>query len=412
MTDSFNPGDVIVNNLTVVSPRSNSWNMAPNFLQANILESIFNSSITATIEVLDDQDYLGNLKLAGDESVQFSITKPNGGTANYNFHLNKVDNVENMPSMKSKKYTLECTSIEVLKGQANHHQKAYNTTIDGIVKDIFGTLGSALGITTESTKGQRKWIASGKPYDLIETLRREAVSQQYKGSNFLFWQTAAGFFFQSIDYMLNQGDAKTFIMSNALNTSMEGLQNIDRNIIAFKVLQNFDAASRVHNNVINHRMMTYDPHTHAFKKQDMKPKQSELGNNLGSGLLTTLDTFLSLFDQNAYKAIFRVVNPNQKLQIGKSFVPDTVPYKQLQLASMQEQLLNMTVIGDTVLQAGKTINNNVPRIIADPNNSENDVQISGRWLLSKVHHEIRMPTDRPRWITHLECLKGSYQESV
>ena len=52
----FNPGDVIVNNLTVVSPRSNSWNMAPNFLQANILESIFNSSITATIEVLDDQE--------------------------------------------------------------------------------------------------------------------------------------------------------------------------------------------------------------------------------------------------------------------------------------------------------------------------------------------------------------------
>jgi hypothetical protein len=108
----------------------------------------------------------------------------------------------------------------------------------------------------------------------------------------------------------------------------------------------------------------------------------------------------------------RVVNPNQKLQIGKSYVPDSVPYKQLQLASMQEQLLNMTVIGDTVLQAGKTINNNVPRIIADPNNSDNDVQISGRWLMSKVHHEIRMPTDRPRWITHLECLKGSYQESV
>ena len=148
----FNPGDVIVNNLTVVSPRSNSWNMAPNFLQANILESIFNSSITATIEVLDDQDYLGNLKLAGDESVQFSITKPNGGTANYNFHLNKVDNVENMPSMKSKKYTLECTSLEVLKGQANHHQKAYNTTIDGIVKDIFGTLGSSSGITTERSE--------------------------------------------------------------------------------------------------------------------------------------------------------------------------------------------------------------------------------------------------------------------
>jgi hypothetical protein len=403
----FNPGDVFIDTIMIVSPRSNSWNMAPNFISGDVLETIFSPSVTATIHVFDDSDYLGNLQLAGDELVNFTFRTPNGVTANYSLHLNSVKNVEIKGAMKSKTYELECLSREAMTGQANYHQKSYNTTIDSIIQDIFGTLGSSLGIQTESTKGQRNWIASGKPYDLIETLRKEAVSMQNKSSNFMFWQTWKSFYFQSLEYMLQQGDVKEFIQTNTIGHDIRNVMTVDQNILAWKVIQNMDAMNRIHAGVIDQRISTYDSHTHKFVYKDFNPKVEDL-TLLGSMGITTLSTFTSLFS-NAKKPLMRTVNPNQKLQIGQSNVPDVTPYKSVNLAQMQEQLLHMTVIGDPNLEPGKTITNNVPKIAAFTGPVGEELQVSGRWLISKTHHEIRMPDIRPRYISNLECLKGAYQ---
>lgn len=401
----YNPGDVFIDNIMIVSPRSNSWNMAGNFLSADILETIFTPSVTATIEVFDDQDYLGQLQLAGDELVKFTFRTPNGGSADYSLHLNSIKNVEIQGAMKSKVYQLECLSREAMTGQANHHQKAYNTTIDNMIKDIFGTLGSSLGIKTEPTKGNRKWIASGKPYDVIETLRKEAVSSSGVSSNFLFWATHASFYFQSLEYMIKQNSVKTFNQTNTIGHDLNNIFNVDTNILAWKVVQNMDAINRIHAGVMKQRIATYDPHTHKYAYQDVVPKGLPM---LGSVAITTLSTFLNLFP-DAKKPLFRVVNPNQKINIGKSFVPSVLPYKSLNLAQMQEQLLHMTVIGDPILEPGKLITNNVPKISAQTGNVDQERQVSGQWLISKTHHEIRRPDVRPRYISNLECLKGSYQ---
>jgi len=82
------------------------------------------------------------------------------------------------------------------------------------------------------------------------------------------------------------------------------------------------------------------------------------------------------------------------------------------MAQMQEQLMNMTVIGDPVLEPGKTITCNVPKVSAETNSIELEPQISGRWLIAKTHHEIRMADVRPRYQCHLECLKGGYEGSL
>ena len=79
---------------------------------------------------------------------------------------------------------------------------------------------------------------------------------------------------------------------------------------------------------------------------------------------------------------------------------------------MQEQRMSMTVIGDPVLEAGKIIMNNIPVSTSHSGFRQNDPQVSGKWLISKVRHEIKSSEARPRWVTHLECLKGSSEESL
>ena len=83
----YNPGDILINDLTISSPRSGSWQAAPFFISGEITETIFTPVVIAYIEILDDKDYLGNLKIAGDETVTFTYRNPAGTVASYEFHL-------------------------------------------------------------------------------------------------------------------------------------------------------------------------------------------------------------------------------------------------------------------------------------------------------------------------------------
>jgi len=407
---AHNPGDILIDDLTINSPRSGSWQAAGNFLSFDIFESMFAPAVLGTIEVLDDKDYLGTLKITGDETVSLSFRNPNGTSVSYQFHLNQVQDVGIEGAMKSKTYKLEVVSREALTGQGNQVQKAYNTTIDQIVADLHKNFhNSQLPIFTEPTKGNRKFVVPNQPsYHAIENLRKEAVSAQNKGSNYMFWQTWRGFYFQSLEYMLQQGDVKTFKQDNTIGHYLGNV--VDNNILAWQVKQNMDAMNRIHAGVINQRVTTYDPHTHKYVSNDFKIQQNEL-TNLGAGLITTLSSFLSLFP-NANRTVHRVVNPNQAINVGKSFVPASIPYKQLNMAAMQEQMMQMTAIGDPTLEPGKTITANVPKITGETGTTQSEPQVSGRWLISKVHHEVRRPQVRPRWVSNLECLKGAYQEGV
>ena len=406
----YNPGDILIDDLTVTSPRSGSWQAAPYFISAEITETIFTPVVLAYIEVLDDKDWLGQLKIAGDEMVTFTYRNPAGTVANYEFHLNSVKDIGIQGALKSKTYKLECVTREPMHAQVNYVQRSYNTTIGEMVADIImQDFKSKKKVNYEPTKGKRKFVVPNEPaLQWVDKMKAEAVSEKNKGSNYMFWQTHRGFYFQSLEYMMQQRDVKTFKQENTIGSSMRKI--VDTNILSWQVKQNMDASNRIHSGVMGHRVVTFDPHTHKYVSQDFKPKANEL-TGFGKGFITTLSSFLDIF-AGGVQTHFRMVNPNVKIDVEKSHVPGTIPYKELNIAQMQEQSLHMTVIGDPNLEPGKTIRNNVPKIVGTTSSNQLDAQVSGRWLISKVTHEIRQPQARPRWVSNLECLKGTYEESV
>ena len=402
-----NPGDIFVDVVSISSPRSGSMNMAANFLSAVVNETIFTPGVTAEIEVLDQEDYLGKLKIAGDELVTFQFRKPDGATAKYDMHLNSVREVEVKGAMKTKIYKLDCVSRETLAGQGKYVQKAYNTTIGSIIQDLFQQLGSKLPINVEATKGKRNIKIANQPVlHAMEMLRKQAISEKNKSSNYMFWKTHSGFHFKTMEELLSVAAVRTFKQDNTVGKSM--MSDFDSNILTWKVKQNMDAFNRVKAGATNQRVVTFNAHTLEFKKASIKKKQSEM-TNIGQGLITGL---LDGVIQGLERTVFRYVHANDKLQIDKSHVPEALPYKMLNLAQMQEQLMHMTVLGDPSLEAGKTIVCNIPKITSQTGNMEPEAQMSGKWLISKTQHIIQRPEVRPRFLTNLECLKGAYQEKV
>jgi hypothetical protein len=401
----YNPGDIGVEDLTISSPRTGSWQAAYNCLTIDIFESIFAPTVMATIVVFDDLDHIGQMKIAGDETVTLSLYNPNGESFGYEFHLNSVKEIEAKGALKSKHYSIECVSREALTGQSNQVQKGYKDTVDGIVADLhYSFSNSNLPIFTETTKGIRNYVVTSQPsFHAIETLRQEAVSAQFKGSNYMFWQTWRGFYFQSLEYMLAQGDVKVFTQDNTVGSSM--YKRIDTNIISWDVKQSMDATNRIHAGALNQRITSYDPHTHKYVSQDFKLGDSDTSSGGG---ITAMPTFAALFP-DAVRTVHRVNNPSSSTDVGKSFMAAAIPYKQLNLAQLQEQLMNMSVIGDPVLEPGKTVYCDVRKITGETDTMEQESRISGQWLIAKTHHKIQMPDVKPRYICELECLKGTVE---
>ena len=402
-----NPGDVFVDTVLISSPRTRSWNMAANFLSARVDETIFTPGVTAEIEVLDQEDYIGQLKIAGDELVTFQFRKPGGATAKYEMHLNSIKEVEIKGAMKTKIYKLDCVSRETLAGQGKYVQKAYNTTIGDIVQDLFKQLGSKQKVNVEATKGKRNIKITNQPIlHAIEMLRKQAVSEKNKSSNFMFWQTNSGFHFKTMEEMIQSSAVRTFKQDNTVGKSM--MSDFDSNILAWKVKQNMDAFSRIKAGATNQRVATFNVHTNEYRKVNLKKKQTEI-TNIGQGLISGL---LEGVIKGLERTVFRYVHSNDKLKIDKTHVPETLPYKMMNLAQMQEQLMHMTVLGDPKLEAGKTIICNVPKITSQTGNMAAEPQMSGKWLISKTQHLIMRPEVRPRYLTTMECLKGAYQDKI
>lgn len=402
---SANPGDLAVS-LVISSPRAGTWDASSYFLSGSVVEEIFTPGVVAELEVIDYFDFIGQMQLGGDEIVTFSMTKvANNTTASYTFLLNSVKEIDAVGALHGKVYKLMCISLETLRGQGYYVQGSYNTTIDSIVSTLFGMLGSNLGLVTEATQGPRFMNIQNQPiYQAIEMLRKDAVSAPFPASNYMFWQTWQSFHFETMEGMCSHGDVKSFVQENAVGHSI--FTNIDNNILAWKVNQLMDAMSRIKAGVLSQVVSTFNVFTNEFRVKTTTDGTTQ--NDMGSFIITDMPTFRQLFDQ-AERAVIRYVNPNQNLNIGPSSMPDAIPNKMVNMAQFMEQQLHMTVIGDPVLTAGSTITCNVPQVTAAVGSTQQDIQVSGRWLISKVEHNIRRPDIKPRWIDNIEGLKGAYQ---
>jgi len=400
----FNPGDISVDTVLITSPLSGSWDARASMLTASILETIFTPGVSAEIKVVDTDDWIGQLQLQGTETVFFQITKlTDGSPLYYDLHLNSVRQVEIQGSAKAKTYMLSCISREAISGRIINVQESYKMPISSIVQEVFSKLGSINGIIIEPTKGDRNIkISSQTVYDAIEMLRKEAVSEVFQSSNYMFWQTWSSFHFETLEGMMSSGDAKYLKQDFTIGSSIN--KSVDDNILAWKVVQNFDAMNRAKAGVVNQRVAVFNPNTLSYVVGNF------IGNTIGEMGNWSYDLFRSAFNgENAGRTVVSYRNPNQKTEIPKSYVPETIPNKQLNLAQMQEQMMHMTVIGDPVLEAGRTVFCDVPKITSATDSAgQKEDQMYGRWLISKVEHEIHTAADLPRYVCNLECLKGAY----
>lgn len=408
MSDGYNPGDIFVDALSV-SGDSGSLNLAKSFVSASVYESIFTPGITADIKVFDTDDSLGQLKLSGGEEVLFSFRSPGGTPANYKFALESIDEIKSEGSQKSKSYMLKCVSEETLHAKTNVVQKSYNKPLADMVQDIHKNyMKSEKPIEVEDTKGTQNVIVPNmNPYSAVDMLRKRGVSTENKSSSYLFFETRNGsdptFKFVTLEKLFQQGSVKDFQQSDAINSSI--YNRTDNNILSYEVPQQFSALDRIKTGG-KRRVTTFDFRTHDFKFDDKTPDPTSF--NTGGKTGYNSGSFIQKYIDSA-KIPPQSFIPVDTSQRGVTNIPETTADQQSYIATMMQNAIKLTVYGDAILTAGVVINANIPNKVSTTGPVDADPLLSGKFLVSRINHEIKTADKRPRYVCNMEIIKGNME---
>lgn len=406
---NYRLGDVEITNLVIQSERG-SIDLRSSFISASVYESVFTPGIVADLKVLDMNDLLGQARLQGDETVQFDMYVMGSQRASYTLALHELAELESVGAQKGKQYILKCVSEEAMYAKTNFVQKSYNQLCSEMVEDLHRNyLKSQKPIVVEQTSApQRIVIPSRNPYEAINLIRRRSVSAEGNAPFYMFFENRQNeqqtFNFVTLQKLFQQEPVKEFQMSDAINISI--LARGDDNILAFKIPNQFSSTDRIQYGGPR-RINTFNFTTWEFESRNVDTNDASFS---GVGGPQSMD---STTFRNRY---FTADTPPQSMipvdisQRPETFIPESTPDLQAIIALMMQNSLKIRVIGDTVLTAGVTINCTLPNRRSFTDNVSEDPLISGKVLITRIHHKIAEPADRPRYQCIVEGIKGRYEE--
>lgn len=406
---AYNPGDILVHSLVV-----NKLDYTKSFISFDIYETIYRPGMVLKLTILDPADYLGQQKLSGGEKISMSFNHPGGGAADYEFIVNRVENISSPPGQKSKSYTIEAISEEIFNSRDKYVSKSYdNKQFSQMVEDIFKEfLKSKKDLNIEETKGMQKYVVQRKrPYEAIDEMRKRSVSSTNKSSTYVFFENQKGFHFTTLEKIFKDKKiVKTLVQDSATGASF--LATKGTNIIAVNIPHQNDLAKSTSAGVMNSEYNTFNFFTLDYKrKQNIKKPEDE---SKDKGVENRIKSeYVSKHDSEPGRISVMPVSNEKKVGLGgKSHIPEATPTQVAYADALASGVVKMLVYGDSRLIAGSMIEANLITQSDATTPQTGSFSFSGNLLITAVRHMCRDMNTRPRYVCALECVKGSYERGV
>ncbi len=407
MAKNYYNGDVEIVTLQIISERA-VIELKSAFQGASIYESVFTPGIVCDIEVIDTNDLLGSARLLGDEIVLFDFKVMGSEQANYRFALYSLGDLQNVGAQSGKGYVLKCVSEESMFARTNYVSKSYDALCSEIVEDLHKNfLRSEKPIVTERTAAPQKIVIPNLgPYEAIKLVKQRAVSADTQSLFYLFFenriQEQQTFNFTTIDTLFAKDSVKDFKMDDTQNKSV--LVRGDDNILAFKIPTQLNSIDRI-NYTGPTRVTTFNFTTWEYESKVVRSDSfQQLG---GDGVLDSPSFVNRYFNTDRPSQVFVPVDISQR---PSTQIPEAVPNTQQLIGILLQNSIKIKVIGDTVLTAGVTINCTLPNRQGFTGPGQEDPLMTGKFLITRLHHRIGKLTDKPRYTCSVEAIKGRYEE--
>ena len=415
--------------------------------ELNIYESIYKNALTGSVVMTDAQNLISKLQIQGLERLSFKIATP-GVTRSrdavdatektgHPFHIYKITNrVQTAPG--TLRYVLHFGSREFMRNIRTKVSQAYDGRLDRAVYAMFldeNYLDSKKTLTFEPCGNSDKFtIANMRPFDAINMIAKKALPEKSKGVGYYFYETTKGYHFRSWENMCvsqgrNRRPTKQVFYYAPINIKEDA--DVPNKIeYDYKLVESYEFINNVHDTAANTALGTYGHRVISYNFYDKSFTENDYNYHTEFEMTKHADFTTGPRDPKKYAVSESFVDEDDRsvsdypesrvsLQGTTQFAHNeaTGAYgldvledgrKLGQAVAQQQQVLQGTCLklvvkGQSYIEAGDVIEFKMRAIDEKATEGEEDPQFSGKYIITKVRHQIN-PT---KYVMVLECAKDS-----
>ena len=424
-------------------------------VSVNIYESIFDNTISATIEIEESSAYPELFPLVGQEFVRLVFSVDYLGEVREfgrTFRIRRLGD-QSFPANEKRTYTLDLVTPEFFTSLSSRMMKRYDQkTCTEAVRDI---MEHRLHIPADRMRDDQiektdlqvsAVIPNYTPLQAINFFASLAMTQEKSESNFLFFETLDGFWFTSVASLIDPakvekrlkasgtwktGDPTDVVATYEVNANkMTGQAKISEkeaynSIIGLHQEQSFDVLMDVTTGLLRSKMLHLDFFARAWKEEDSRYTETFKKT-------THLDEFPLYpdnFDQSVDRNVKLFIVPTNTSSAGSKYalsvgeqadedrLYQSVVLRNRQLRELRHLTTVLKVPGQPGVRAGSVINLIYPtsRELQGGDNahvasvSGSTPYYSGRHLVTSVRHVLTQASPAAMEYTmHLEATRDSF----
>ena len=420
-------------------------------IELNIFESIYSNALTGSIVIADAQNLIGKLQINGTERIAFKLSTPGtkGGDqrdmvdasveTGHPFHIYKITDRRQI-NQGSIVYTLHFGSREFMRNLRTKVSQAYDGRLDMSVLQILTDeeyLDSKKQISFEPCGNSDKIVIPNlRPFDAINMIARKALPQLSNGVGYYFYETTKGIYFRSWDNMVSVRGSydrpiKQEFFYMPMNVSADPtdydnkIQHDYQSVESYRFINNFhDVAANTAMGTYAHNVISYNLFDKSYKNTNYnyeyefaQTKHTEVANEKSNqeryavaagSFVDEDDKKISQYTDSrvSLKTTTQFLH-NEEKGAGYGIDVSQDGRKHAERESQLNQVMNgttltMVVKGQSILEAGDLIKFNM-LTIDEKNPTELDRQYSGKYVITKIRHQI----NSQKYTMALECAKDS-----
>lgn len=418
----LSPSQCLITNILIRTQQNQVINKDSNFLEffgsLDVYENVFNPFLTADLTILDGTNFIERYNLSGNEDFEIEfIGYGFDDPVKYTFKIIELVNLLPVSNLRAKQVVLRLASKEFLLDSSTSIAKSYNSGTTEIVTDIVSNfLKSDKQLTIENTKSPPLLVIPFlSPFKAIDFIKQRTVSEKYKSSSFLFFESNKGFSFTTVEKLLEEGmksNPQTFFQSEGISENVKNgskSSDIDSNHLFFNltVQSSFDLSSTFKNGGLRTNVTQYDLTTKSYTKRTFynDPEKSLFVDTTSNKNPILTKSVFSQYSINHNKPLLLPFSKYKDTENPTSnFIFDTVAERLCFSSLFTQQQIYVDVPGNTKLGAGSLINLKIPKYDTLTSINDTNEMSSGYYLVTACKHTITN-SDIAKFDTHLELMR-------
>ena len=440
-------GEYIIEECSIYSTSGEVVDVTALVSTINIFEDIFKSSLTGNIALVDTNNLLTRLPLIGQEKLRLKLSTPQITVADRSRSLDFTDHPLYIYQVSAKvpvndstdALVLSFTTAEAVRSNRIRVSQAFEgePAVD-IIKKIIrdeDLLNSKKEFYYEETANNYKFVSPNmRPIDFINSITSRCLSKTYNfAPTFLFYETCRGFFFRTIDGMLDNKKVKQVYLEDTPNLGIDVERNL-RRLISHTVVdstnvmknmrQGMYASNLLMIDLVNKTVENFnynyfdsfengekqDIHVdeHAKYVTDNKPLASESKDDFGKSLADydQSTVYMQAVDRNQPNGLLSVRHSGQ---FDYSGTDSWLQRRKGRFSAMRAAItMNIVVYGQTNISVGDLIGLNIKNkahYVTDPN--DKDPYYGGRYLITQLRHSFTAMDGQALHTMHMQVVRDT-----